>query len=201
MINHPTVIFLLYFLVINSFYVIGQEATPLAAFDRLEVYGAVEVILIPGQTESIRKQGDANELKWMHQGNTLTINTPCRSDGQPAVTLFLTYRQLQQIKAGNCAWVRTQSTLNAQTLDLDISYYAHAYLDISVDEVDVRMKEGAFLELSGRTQHYRADINNASLQRWIEIEGSSKTKNRSTECEKKKEVKQKKSSGNFSAAL
>lgn len=191
MTHHPTVSALFIFAILFALPASGQEEIPLAAFDRLEVNGAVEVILIPGETETMVKRGTADQLKWMHRGKTLTISAPCRSDGQPDVTLELTYRQLAGIEAGNCAWLRTQAPLKANSLKLDLNYYSQAYLEVDTDDVQVTVRDGAFLELDGRTRDYYAEVNNATLQRLIVTEGNSATRSRQTDCDGKEKHKQK----------
>jgi hypothetical protein len=166
-----------------------KEDRNVSNFTKLDIGGAFKVYLSQGDQEKIVVEADKDEIKEIVTevvGNTLKIYTDGKWSSQyHEMTIWLTFRDLDQIDFSGAVEVTGEGTINFKDINMDISGAAEITMAMNADkfeaefsgasDVDFSGKIGSgYLELSGASEFNAQELEFTDLR--IEVSGASEAK-------------------------
>ena len=154
----------------------AQDVFKLEHFDELVASGKVEVILQKGeQAQAVVETNGLEESDIninIHEG-VLKINmvkSLIRDDEE--ITVYLTYQQLNRIKAQAGAEITAKNTIETNRLILKVVSGAEMALTVATGDLDVVVSEGGQLELEGTTNSLDARASSGGMLEAFDLESN-----------------------------
>ncbi len=175
-----------------------KEQREAASFEGIEVNNAIRVFLTQGDKESVEVESDDNIVPYIQTKVrdkilhiTLQGNNQIRNfSPQLPMNVYVSMKDLREIKAYSASSVKAESTFTTEKLELDISSAATLKLEVKTQTLDVEISSAASVTLTGSTNKMKADLSGAShfnasdletLKADIDMSGASSAKIKVTE--------------------
>jgi len=142
-----------------------KEDRPVSNFTALEIGGAFKVYLIQGSQEKLTIEADEDEIGKIVtevQGNTLKIYTEQWASRFHEMTIWLTFKDLNNLDFSGAVEVTSEGILNFNELDLDVSGAAEIQLAIKAVNFDAEFSGASAVDLSGQCGKGEIEISGAS---------------------------------------
>ncbi|WP_088655274.1 head GIN domain-containing protein [Geofilum rhodophaeum] len=150
-----------------------QQHHSLDAFNSIHVKTGVRLILTQGDTNAAMVEADSEVIdrvvlenkdgkleiyvenpggaRWFQWGNTTG-----------SVTVYLTFRELNELDASSGAHAETQGLIAATSFQMDASSGAHLDVSLNAAEVEVEASSGAHITLKGQADRISADASSGA---------------------------------------
>lgn len=131
----------------------SSEVRALGDFNRIEVGGLTNVVLVHGVTPSAEIKASGIELKDITTAVTdgiLKVNTRGFHRGE-SILVTVTYSRLRSIKTAGSSTVTSDGPIKADKLKVTITGNGDADLELNVASVEANMSGGGNLRLTGKT--------------------------------------------------
>lgn len=146
-----------FFIVCNlflSFANIGysQIATNIASFNKIEVFGRINVRLENSSSDSIFIKSpnfDINKVKYSVEDSVLKIKLLSELPKSNKVNVTIQFKELALLKIGAGAIIYNRGTIESKFLTISAKSGCELDLSIDVDTLDVKVTEKAFVRLTG----------------------------------------------------
>jgi hypothetical protein len=158
---------LLVVLVILGYQAFGQsdEIRKLSSFSELSASEGITVYMEKGSKEEARVEvsgADLDDVVTDVIGSTLKIEMRGNKNYRnPNVTVYVTYKSVDEIDASSAASVDFKSVIKEESLEIDVSSAARVRAEISVEELDVDISSSGDVELSGMATSQQVDLSSA----------------------------------------
>jgi len=134
-----------------------NTSSNLADFHGVNVRGNIELILVASSANSISiEPGEDHRIDFAVVNNILKVKHrelfKFRSYEDWPIKITVQYSDLRKIKALAGAHISANESISGIRCDLDFGSGATGNLDLQVDKTDIRVGEGAELEVSGRVK-------------------------------------------------
>ena len=137
-------------------------------FNAVSVSSSVEATLVQSNSPKVEynmKKGDKKNLVIKVKNGTLHVKTKSNfgswgNSTSAVVTIY--YTDLDEINVSAGCTVKSQGTVSAQNMEVDVSSGSTAILDIEASKVDVDVSSGATLKLSGEADKAKFEASSGS---------------------------------------
>ncbi|MDP2388580.1 MAG: DUF2807 domain-containing protein [Bacteroidota bacterium] len=139
-----------------------SEQRNVGAFTKIDASGAAEIILTQGEP-SVKVTGAENEVKNLItevSGTTLTINT--KGNIKEDIKVYVSMKTLEEINTSGAVYLKSDTTFNADKLELIASGASKIKLDVICKEIKSTVTGAATLVLTGATEVHIAHTSGAS---------------------------------------
>jgi len=123
-------------------------------FDKIEVFGKIEVELVKKKSEKIEIKADSDisldDIKVKLEDRTLKISmTSELFDYQKKVQIFVPYQELRVVEVSGGSDIRSQSTLEGDRIEFKASSGGNIYLSLKLNTIDARVAQGSLIVFDG----------------------------------------------------
>jgi len=142
-----------------------KETRNFSSFDEVSVGEAIELIIEEGNKEQaiVEVRGvDLDRVITEVKGSRLSIHMARGNFRSTSVTVYLTYKSLKGIEVSSAASLEGKSVVKAEELEIKVSSAAIAELEIDVDALDISINSAGKLELSGKCNFNKVNVNRAA---------------------------------------
>jgi len=135
-------------------------------FSELSVGGAFEVILIQGDTYALKVESKEDQYEKVItelKGDRLRIRYESSrwERNHSKITLYITYKSLEELDISGACDVKGETPLKAESLDIEFSGAASAWLELDVKRLKARVSGAGNLNLEGRAE-----------EQWVNLSGA-----------------------------
>lgn len=132
-----------------------------SGFNAIDVSGGFDVILVQGNVESVTLSAEENLFDYITvkvENGTLKIFTRnnIRTTRQMRARVY--FKDLNDLKVSGGGDVTSETIINAETLDINISGGGDFRSGINSDELKFRITGGGDADIEGKTKDYYLDI-------------------------------------------
>ena len=149
------------------------EERQLSEFERIEVGGLVNVVLVKGSSPKAKVNAfgiDIEDIITEVSDGVLTVTTRGFHSGE-AILVMVNYTKLSGIKTADSATIGTDGEIVSDHLDVWITDSADADLEVNVGRLSARMEDSGNLRLKGNAERQSivsngsaGSLHNAGLQ-------------------------------------
>lgn len=139
-----------------------SEQRNVSAFTKIDASGAAEIILTQGEP-SVKVTGAENEVKNLItevSGTTLNITT--KGNIKENMKVYVSMKTLEEISTSGAVYLKSDTTFNADKLELTASGASKIKLDVICKEIKSTVTGAATLVLTGATEVHIAHTSGAS---------------------------------------
>jgi hypothetical protein len=123
-------------------------------FDKIEVFGKIEVELVKKKSEKIEIKADSDisldDIKVNLEDRSLKISmTSELFDHQKKVQIFVPYQELRVVEVSGGSDIRSQSTLEGDRVEFKATSGGNIYLTLDLNAIDARVAQGSLMVFEG----------------------------------------------------
>jgi Putative auto-transporter adhesin, head GIN domain len=141
------------------------ETRQLAAFSKLDLQGAADVVLIQGGSESAKIEAENVPLDHIYtevRNQTLFISLKKRKNYENLkLKIYLTFRQLNAISSSGAFNLTTESTIKASDFLVDFSGAGNVDLKINAKNLKLHSSGAGNMEVSGKADFQKIVLSGA----------------------------------------
>jgi hypothetical protein len=144
--------------------VVKQERK-VSPFNAIEVSGAFDVYLSLGTTQSVIVEADENLMTLIRtevEGNTLKIDNKKPIHDAKSLKVYITVTDLTKVELSGAVDLQTQNKLTLTGLELEISGATDAFLDLSVQKLEISSSGGSKLKFTGMANKVDLEVSGAA---------------------------------------
>ncbi|MBK5212812.1 MAG: DUF2807 domain-containing protein [Flavobacteriaceae bacterium] len=145
--------------------VVTQERTVTEDFTEVKGSAGLDVYLTQGDENKIVVEADENLLQYIEtdiEDGRLHITTSENIGRSKAKKVYITFKELNTIKASSGADVTGNSVIKSKNLSLKSSSGADLKVEVFAQELSAKSSSGADLEISGKASSLTADASSGS---------------------------------------
>ena len=145
--------------------VVSEERTISSNFETIDVQQGINVYVTQGNSTSISVEADDNIIDLLVtevKNNELKIYFEKNVYKAKAKNVFLTASTINQIKTSSGALVKSENTIQTNTLDLDSSSGSSIKIRVSANEVISETSSGSNMKIEGKTTKFSASSSSGS---------------------------------------
>lgn len=145
--------------------VVSEERDISSNFETIKVQQGINLYLTQGNSTDISVEADDNIidlLKTEVKNNELKIYFDKNVYRAKARNVYLTTRDISEIRTSSGAHVRSENTIETKTLDLDSSSGSSIKIHVNADEVISETSSGATMRIEGKTGTFSASSSSGS---------------------------------------
>ncbi len=135
-------------------------------FNRLKIYGAVNVVITQGTKESVKVEADEKGKSILvidNKNKTLEIHTNNKKNIKDFhIKVFVTVADLEKLDLSGAVNVSSAGELKSDNLDLDVSGASDVNLHLTVTDLNINISGASDVDLKLNTSKINADIHGAS---------------------------------------
>lgn len=141
-----------------------MERFDVSDFDEIDVRGYYEVTLQPGAQEGVTIETDENLFDFIEvyvRRGRLIISSEESLKSDFGIKINVTYEQLETISSSGASVIKTDGTLTAQELKVDMSGAGMIEMDIESQVLDLVLSGAGMVKLSGVTDRQLLELSGA----------------------------------------
>ena len=145
-----------------------SEITEISSFNELKVWGAVDIVLLQGEKESVRIEGEGSDnspIKIENRGQTLEVHSECddkKKNCEYDLTIYLTCVNLKKINCSGASSIKTEGNVNLANLSIDVSGATDLDLNMDVNKLKLCSSGASEIQLDGTMQDVDIKADGAS---------------------------------------
>lgn len=150
----------------------AQNSRQLDAFTAVTAQEGIDVYLKKGSeyTAKVKAEGlDLDEVLTEVSGNTLKIHLEDNNYRNINVTVWVTYKELDELRASSSASIIVEDLVKANDFDLGASSSGSIQLQLEADDVDIDVSSSGEVEIKLKATSLDAELSSSGE---INIEGS-----------------------------
>jgi len=135
-----------------------------SAFDKLSLQGGYEVILIQGNTHSVKVETDENlqdKIEVSVSGDQLIVSTEKRIQSRTECKLYITSPDFHAIEVDGAAEITSDAPIKGDALAISVAGAAEIKLPLAYDDITADISGAGSLELKGSAESASFDISGA----------------------------------------
>jgi hypothetical protein len=147
---------LLVALLIISPVIFGQISTELNGFNKIEIFGKINVRLEKSTADSlfIRTDGfDINQVNYLIEDSILKIKLLSEFPPSIKVDVTINFQQINELKVGGGAKVYNRGVVESEHFALSANSGCELDLFVKIDSANVDVTKGAFVRLTGENRY------------------------------------------------
>ncbi|GGK73166.1 head GIN domain-containing protein [Rufibacter glacialis] len=157
---------------------VEDETRSVAPFKKIGLAYPANVILRQGNTQSLRVEGDAEQLAQLVtevQNGQLTIKRKDRqewkneSSNKKRVTIYITVPQVEALSVSGSGSIKGEGTFKSATLDLAVSGSGAIQLQAHADKVSSRISGSGNIELKGEGKESTISVSGSGSMKGFEF--------------------------------
>jgi hypothetical protein len=140
-----------------------SETRTVGDFTKINAGGAAEVIMTQGeptQLKIVSEGADLSKIITEVNGNTLNIST--RGNNQDDFKIYVTFKTLDAISTSGAAYVKSDSTFNAEKIYLESSGASRIKLDVICKNIESNASGASTITLTGATENHLSFVTGAA---------------------------------------
>lgn len=145
----------------------SQEKREIQSFDKLDVFGNIQVEMKLGETESLQmytKNVDPSEVKTEVKDKLLKINMKSNLfKDEVEVKIVLTYKEIREISSNAAAEVIVKDLIKGDKLFIEATSGGRIELKVELNAVELKAYQGAHIDISGRSVLQESFINTGGV--------------------------------------
>ncbi len=144
---------------------IVSEERNVKSFNEIQVGSNFEVFLQESDKPGLVIEADDNLISFIDtevRGKTLRISAAANFQTQQRPRVYIAYSSLKALKLSGAAKLRSDETLQAKNLDLSLSGASVIFLDVLVDDIEVRASGASKVHLTGVAEELSVRLSGAS---------------------------------------
>ncbi len=157
-------------------YAQNEETRKLSSFSEISVHEAVDAYIKAGSTEEVRIKASGIELDEVLtevSGGKLKIHLEGNKHRNVDVTVWVTYKSIEEVSVSSAASVIGENTVNASgNFRISVSSAGDLELDLKADDLDIEVSSAGDADLDVDVSSVEASISSAGD---VEIKGTAKT--------------------------
>ena len=130
----------------------SQIATKINSFNKIEVFGRINVRLEKSDNDSIFiKSGtfDINKIKYSIEDSVLKIKLLSKLPKSNKVNITIQFQEMESLKVGAGVIIYNRGTIESKFLKISAKSGSEVELLVNIDSLDVKVIEKAFVRLTG----------------------------------------------------
>ena len=149
--------------------VVGQnrETRKLDSFDKLDVFGNINVEMRQGNEESVvikAKNVDLSEIKTEVKDKLLKIHMSSNLFEDDAnVEVILTYKEIREIFSNASADILVKDKIMGDKLFIDATSGGRIKLNVELNAIELKAYQGAQIDISGKSRIQESYINTGGI--------------------------------------
>lgn len=171
--NRILTLVLITFFAVSSAMAQNVETRKLSNFSAIDVGEAIDVFLIPGNSESAKievKGADPENILTEISGKRLKIHMERGNWRNVSAKVYLTYVEIDNIEISSAASVYTDGVLKTDKLYVDVSSAGDGELEIDVNSIEVDVSSAGDLNVSGKTDELYVDVSSSGDYNGYDLE-------------------------------
>lgn len=157
---------LIAFLLFASMVTFAQnvEERSVASFNKIEAGEAIEVFLTQGDKEIVKVEAEGvapEKIITEVSGETLKIHMENGNYNNRTVTVYVTFKALEEISCNSAAKIKGKSTINGDELEINVNSAGKVELDVDVKSLEISLSSSGDLLLTGTAEYQETDISSA----------------------------------------
>ena len=132
------------------------EDRPVTSFDKIHVGGVFKIYLTQGDTEKVEVEIDENLQQYVnvyHKGNSLILDIEKGVNWGKTTqnNVYITFKDIDQLKIEGVCSVLTRTVLNLEKLKLVVAGVSNSSLELTCNQLEIDMSGVGNIELTGET--------------------------------------------------
>ena len=153
---------------------VKTEERNVSAFDKVEVHGAINLLVTQGPMQPVRIEADENLLQYIEveqQGGSIEIRTRNNVNLDPSrdIKVFLTAPEFKSIEVSGASHIRGQNKISGSDLRMKVSGAGSIRLEVDVPELTIDLSGASEIDLKGETRRFELNSSGASKARCFEL--------------------------------
>lgn len=147
---------LLVALLIISPVIFGQISTELNGFNKIEIFGKINVRLEKSTADSLFIRTDSfdiEQINYFIKDSTLKIKLLSEFPPSIKVDVTINFQQINELKVGGGAKVYNRGVIESKYFALSANSGCELDLFVKIDSADVDVTKGAFVRLTGENRY------------------------------------------------
>ena len=144
-----------------------SEERKIDSFDKIDVFGNIEVVMSLGDTETLRietKNIDPSEVSTQVKENLLKIKMSSNLfDDDVKVKVFVTYKVIREISSNASAAVKFNNPVTGDKVVINATSGGRVVLKADLNAVELNAYQGAQVDISGKTKLLEAYVNTGGI--------------------------------------
>ncbi len=140
---------------INVNIICSQVAARIGSFNKVEVFGRVNVRLEKSKHDSLfinSGSSDVEQVKYIIKNGTLIVKLLSELANAPKVNVTIQFSQLDYLEVGGGAKIYNRGAIESEVFTLLGKSGCELDLLVDVDSINVKVNKGAFVRLTGKNK-------------------------------------------------
>lgn len=137
------------------------ENRPLSSFDKIEISGAFEVVLVQGSTEELKVEADEENIGKIISkvtGNTLKIYTQGTHCCSGKMGLTISFKNINSIDLAGSISMTSSGPIKADQLEIETSGATKTNMEVSASKLDVEISGSGNTSFIGSATNVEVEI-------------------------------------------
>ena len=143
------------------------ETREINSFDKLDVFGNINVEMKQGETESLQiiaTNVDPSEVKTEVKDKLLKIKMKSNLfDDEVKVKIVLTYKEIREISSNAAAEVKVIDTIKGDKIFANATSGGRILMKVDLNAVELKAYQGAHIDISGKAKLQESYINTGGV--------------------------------------
>jgi hypothetical protein len=140
---------------VNANILYGQIATKIGSFNRIEVFGKINVRLQKSNNDSLFINSgsfDVEKVTYIIENGVLKIKLLSEFPPEIKVDITVDFQQINSLKAGGGTKIYNRGVIDSKKFVIDAKSGCELDLAVDIDSVKVKVNKGAFVRLTGKNR-------------------------------------------------
>ena len=159
-----TALFLSLALLVNAQH---REKREVQSFDKLDVFGNIQVEMKQGETESLQlftKNVDPTDIKTEVKDKHLKISMKSNLfDDEAEVKIVLTYKEIREIYSNAAAEVKVIGVIKGDKIFANATSGGRILMEVDLNAIELKVYQGAHIDVSGKAKLQESFINTGGV--------------------------------------
>jgi hypothetical protein len=165
--NYKILITALFLFVTVLAFAQNKEKREIQAFDKLDVFGNIQVEMIQGERETVdifAKNVKISDINISVDERLLKIRMNSNLfDEDVVVKIKVTYREIREISSNAAADILVKDLVKTDKLFLSATSGARIKLNVDLNAIDIKVYQGAHIDISGKSAVQETFVNTGGI--------------------------------------
>jgi hypothetical protein len=168
-------LFVMLLFALNTIVVNAQKSADISidSFDKLVVFGSIEVNLVKGEKESVKLESETVNLEDItvkNDGNKLKISTTDKlTAGEKQVKITLVYKKIREVTVNGGAQLYCDKKIKGDKIKLDAGTGGTILLEVDLNALEAESGQGSTISVKGKTKMQEVRANSGGIYNAYEL--------------------------------
>jgi len=159
---------LLAFLMLSTTTSLLGQTRNVGDFDAVSISSGITAKLVKASSPSVDftvRKGDPDDLITEVKNGVLYVRTRSKNGGwgnSVKVNVIVNYTNLEKIKVSSGCTVKSENTVNSNTMEIEVSSGSTAHFDVEANRIEVDVTSGSTLKLEGSADRGDFEVSSGS---------------------------------------